>query len=229
MLPQASPCASCPSSRGFTRRSLALIQTPIHAPASPAQPVLSAGLKSQQGISQASQKEEDTVKLSLGFSPLKEELLDEPQSDQSPTQQSGGVSKQEEAAAVPDLGTQMLDLPVLSVEKMDDNPSEGISDVPPQSPTRSLSPFKTPASVHQSPQPPSLSFTLSPCVTAVQPAFSSPGEQVPMETQLSVSTTPDGSVIEVPSKYCCIYQQTLFGKDFIQMILCLAGKSWLGL
>lgn len=183
VLHKEKPGASCPSPRGVTRRSLALTQTPVQAPVSPAQPVLSAGLKSQT--------EEDTVKVSLGFSPVKEELSDEAQSYQSPTQQSAGVSKQEEAAAAP---VPDLDLPAVSVEKMDDNPSEVISDVPPPSPTRSWSPCET--SVHQSPQPPSLSFTLSPCVTPVQSAFSSPGEQVPMETQPSVPTTPDGSVIE---------------------------------
>ncbi|KAM4715200.1 disks large-associated protein 5 isoform 2-T2 [Anableps anableps] len=171
VLPQASPTETLHRT---------LVQTP--------------GPKSHQGARQASQKK--TMNVSLRFSPMKEVFSDETQSDQSPKQPSESVSKQEEATFVPDMGTQMHDPSTMSAEKVDNNPSEVISDVHPLSPRHSLSPCKTPASVHQTPQPASvLSFTLSPCGTPVQPSFS-PAEQVPMETQPFVSPTPDGSVIE---------------------------------
>ncbi|MEQ2213165.1 hypothetical protein XENOCAPTIV_010620 [Xenoophorus captivus] len=206
MLPHASPCAGYLSPRRVTRQS----QTSVHAYASPAQPVHSVeklcltlertpAPESQRSPPEAFQKK-NTVNLSLSVSPVKEVLSDEAQSDQSPKQQPESIAKQEEAA------TQIHDLPTISVERVDNKPSEVISEVHSLSPRRSLSPRKAPVSVQQTPQPPSaLSFTPSPCVTPGQPTISSPHEQVPMETQLSVSATSDGSVIEVQFKHCCIY------------------------
>ncbi|MEQ2221714.1 hypothetical protein ILYODFUR_018486 [Ilyodon furcidens] len=197
MLPHASPCAGYLSPRRVTRQS----QTSVHAYASPAQPVHSVeklcltlertpAPESQRSTPEAFQKK-NTVNLSLCVSPVKEVLSDEAQSDQSPKQQSESIAKQEEAA------TQIHDLPTISVERVDNKPSEVISEVHSLSARRSLSPRKAPVSVQQTPQPPSaLSFTVSPCVTPGQPTISSPAEQVPMETQLSVSATSDGSVIE---------------------------------
>ncbi|MEQ2271744.1 hypothetical protein XENORESO_008593 [Xenotaenia resolanae] len=197
MLPHASPCAGYLSPRRVTRQS----QTSVHAYASPAQPVHSVeklcltlertpAPESQRSTPEAFQKK-NTVNLSLCVSPVKEVLSDEAQSDQSPKQQSESIAKKEEAA------TQIHDLPTISVERVDNKPSEVISEVHSLSPRCSLSPRKAPVSVQQTPQPPSaLSFTLSPCVTPGQPTISSPAEQVPMETQLSVSATSDGSVIE---------------------------------
>ncbi|MEQ2179125.1 hypothetical protein GOODEAATRI_021419 [Goodea atripinnis] len=199
-----------PSSYLSPRRVTRQSQTSVHAYASPAQPVHSVeklcltlertpAPESQRSTPEAFQKK-NTVNLSLCVSPVKEVLSDEAQSDQSPKQQSESIAKQEEAA------TQIHDLPTISVERVDNKPSAVISEVHSLSPRCSLSPRKAPVSVQQTPQPPSaLSFTLSPCVTPGQPTISSPAEQVPMETQLSVSATSDGSVIEVQSKHCCIY------------------------
>uniref|UniRef100_A0A3Q2UMG7 Discs, large (Drosophila) homolog-associated protein 5 n=1 Tax=Fundulus heteroclitus TaxID=8078 RepID=A0A3Q2UMG7_FUNHE len=196
-LPRASPQGSYLTPRRVTRRSLASAQTCVHANASPAQPGLSAGKpplavektpgsKSQRGSAQASQKKNDAVKLSLCFSAVEEVLSDEAQSGQSP-KLAESVPKLEEAAFVAELGAHKHELPTISVEKMDFRPSEDMGDV---SPRLSQTPCKTP-------QPPSaLSFTLSPCGSPGQASISSPAELVPMEAQVSVSPTSDGSAIE---------------------------------
>ncbi|XP_028423326.1 disks large-associated protein 5 isoform X2 [Perca flavescens] len=200
VLPQASPCSSYLSPRRVSRRSLALAQVPLHAVASPAQPVhtpahISRALnrtpaqtpKSQRGTPQSSQKRKDPVNVSLCFSPVKEALSDDSQPETVPAQ--------EDVASVPDLSaaTPVRSLPSISVVEEQDEPAEAVDVDLPLSPRLSLSPCKPTPAVSQAPEPPSLSFMLSPCVTPSQPTISFP---TAVEAQESVCHTPDSSVVE---------------------------------
>ncbi|XP_039643221.1 disks large-associated protein 5 isoform X2 [Perca fluviatilis] len=198
--PQASPCSSYLSPRRVSRRSLALAQTPLHAVASPAQPVhtpahLSRALnrtpaqtpKSQRGTPQSSQKRKDPVNVSLCFSPVKEALSDDSQPET--------VTAQEDVASVPELSTAtpVHSLASISVVEEQDEPAEAVDVDLPLSQRLSLSPCKPTPAVSQAPEAPSLSFMLSPCVTPSQPSISFP---TAVEAQESVCYTPDSSVVE---------------------------------
>ncbi|KAM9336613.1 disks large-associated protein 5 [Symphorus nematophorus] len=207
VLPQASPCTNYLSPRRVTRRSLALAQTPVHATACPAQPVYTPAQlrlalnqtpaqasRSQRGTPQSCQNKKDTINSSLCFSPVKEVLSGDTQTEGSPARQSEPASTQESTASVPELSTPtpVQSQPSISVVLEQDKPVEAVSvDLPP-------SPCKTPFPVSHIPEPSScLSFTLSPCVTPSQPPISSPpAVQCPMEAQESVCHTPDSSVVE---------------------------------
>ncbi|XP_018527980.1 LOW QUALITY PROTEIN: disks large-associated protein 5 [Lates calcarifer] len=209
VLPQASPCSNYLTPRRVTRRSLALSQTPAQTVASPAQPALTPAHlrltlnqtpKSQHGIPQPSQKREDTVNVSLCFSPVKEVLSDDAQPQGSPAQQTGTVSTQENPATVSELSTAppVHSLPSISVIEEQDEPAEAVNIDLPVSPRLSLSPCKSPPAVSKAPEPSSaLSFTLSPCTTPSQPLTSfSPAVQGHTEARESMCCTPDSSVVE---------------------------------
>ncbi|GLD57586.1 disks large-associated protein 5 [Lates japonicus] len=130
VLPQASPCSNYLTPRRVTRRSLALSQTPVQTVASPARPALTPAHlrltlnqtpaqapKSQHGTPQPSQKREDTVNVSLCFSPVKEVLSDDAQPQGSPAQQTGTVSTQENPATVSELSTAPPEIPGLDFER----------------------------------------------------------------------------------------------------------------
>ncbi|XP_078135504.1 disks large-associated protein 5 [Sander vitreus] len=208
VLPQASPCSSYLSPRRVSRRSLALAQTPLHTMASPAQPVHTPAHlirtlnrtpaqtpKSQRGTPQSSQKRKDTVNVSLCFSPVKEALSDDSQPEGSPARQSETVPTLENAASVPELSTAtpVRSLPSISVVEEQDEPAEAVDVDLPLSPRLSPSPCKPTPAVSQAPEPQSLSFMLSPCVTPSQPSVSFPPA---VEAQESVCHTPDSSVVE---------------------------------
>ncbi|KAM4525257.1 disks large-associated protein 5 isoform 2-T2 [Odontesthes bonariensis] len=207
MLPQASPCSTYLSPRRVTRRSLALAQTPVYARASPAQPVhtpvqLRLTLEqtpaptSQRGTPQLSRNRAGTVNSSLCFSPVKEGLSGEAQSESDSSQQSESVSTQEDAASLPALGTPVQMLPTVSVEQEQETPAEAVNNGLPATPRLSFSPCETPPRV-QAPEPSAaLSFMLSPCITPGLPPISSPAATVPVETQQSACHTPEISVIE---------------------------------
>uniref|UniRef100_A0A4W6CEC0 Discs, large (Drosophila) homolog-associated protein 5 n=1 Tax=Lates calcarifer TaxID=8187 RepID=A0A4W6CEC0_LATCA len=191
VLPQASPCSNYLTPRRVTRRSLALSQTPAQTVASPAQPALTPAHlrltlnqtpKSQHGIPQPSQKREDTVNVSLCFSPVKEVLSDDAQPQGSPAQQTGTVSTQENPATVSELSTAppVHSLPSISVIEEQDEPAEAVNIDLPVSPRLSLSPCKSPPAVSKAPEPSSaLSFTLSPCTTPSQPLTSFSPAEIP--------------------------------------------------
>lgn len=195
VLPQASPSSSYLSPRRVTRRSLALAQTPAHAAASPAQPVrtpayLSLSLnqtpgrtpKPQRGTPQLSHNKKDTADVSLCFSPVKEVLSDVSQPEGSPECQS----EKGEINTIPHLHCP----PSISVVE-EGTPADTVDvDLPP-SPCEALPP------VSQAPEPPSLSFTLSPCATPSRAFISCPPAAHSMEAQESACHTPDSSVVEV--------------------------------
>ncbi|XP_076615382.1 disks large-associated protein 5 [Chaetodon auriga] len=196
ILPQASPCSNYLSPRRVTRRSLALAQTPVNAAGSPAQPVHSPvqlhltlnqtparAPKSQCGTPQPSQKRKDSGNVSLCFSPVKEVLSNDTQSEGSAARQTETVLELSTPAPVP------ASLPSISVNEEQDEPAEAV-DTPL---SLSLSPCKTPLPVSQPPEPSScLSFTLSPCASSGKP----PAVQGLVEAQESVCHTPDNSVVE---------------------------------
>ncbi|XP_041828978.1 disks large-associated protein 5 isoform X2 [Melanotaenia boesemani] len=183
VLPRASPCTTYVSPRRVTRQSLALAQTMV-ALASPAQSVhtpvrlhltleQTPAPKSRGATPQLPQNQEGAVNGSLCFSPVKEVLTDEIQSERSSTQQLERASSQDNTAAE-DIHND-LSLP----------------------PRLSFAPCKTPSPVLQTPEPSAaMSFMLSPCVTPGQPAISSPARQVHMEAQEFVCHTQNASVIE---------------------------------
>ncbi|KAM3591706.1 uncharacterized protein V6R79_006064 [Siganus canaliculatus] len=186
--PQVSPHSSYLSPRRVTRRSLALAQTPVLAVASPAQPLRTPGQqrlilnqqKSQPGTpSQTSQSRNDTVNVSLPFSPVKEVLPDITQPEGCPS------------ASVSELITPTL--PSIAVVEEQDKPVEANNVEP------SLSPCKTPLPVIHASESSCLSFTMSPCVTSGQSAISSPAPPdvvKSVEAQESVCHTPGSSVVE---------------------------------
>lgn len=197
VLPQASPSSSYLSPRRVTRRSLALAQTPVHAVASPAQPThtpahLSLSLNrtpghapmSRRGTPQLSHNKKDTADVSLRFSPVKEVLSDASQPKGSPECQS----EKAEVNTIPHLPL----LPSISVVEEGTSADTVDVDLPP-SPCKALPP------VSQAPEPSSLSFTLSPCVTPSRSFISSPPAVHRNEAQESVCHTPDSSAIEVKS------------------------------
>lgn len=178
VLPHASPCSDYLSPRRFTRQSLALVQTPVQAAASPAQSSCTParlGLnqtsaetpKSQRGTPQPTQNRGDAVNLSVCSSPVKEVLLSEKQPNRSPACQSEPVSE--------------FGMPTLPVVEEPVQQAELVNfDLP-------LSPCKTPPFC----QPPELStclsFTVSPCMTPSRAPIS----------QESVCHTADNSAVEV--------------------------------
>ncbi|XP_071319620.1 disks large-associated protein 5 isoform X2 [Trachinotus anak] len=205
VLPRASPCSTYLTPRRVTRRSLALAQTPVQTAVSPAQPVLTPAHlrltlnqtpaqapKSQHGTPQPPQERQDTVNVSLCFSPVKEVLSDTTQPEGSPAQQTETVSMQENPA-IP-----VCSLPSISVVEEQEEPAEAVDIDLPVSPRLSLSPCKTPPPTTQVPEPSSsLSFLLSPCVSPSQPPISSPpAVQGHVDAQESVACTPDSSVVE---------------------------------
>lgn len=194
VLPQASPSSNYLSPRRVTRRSLALAQTPVHATASPAQPLRTPAHvcltlnqtpaqapKSQRGTPQSSQKRKDAVNVSLCFSPVKEVLSDDNQPNGSPECQSEKVSEV-------NMPTHLHSLPSISVVEEQGTPAEAVHVHLPLSPCKALPP------VSQTPEPSSSpSFMLSPFVTPSLALISSPA----VEAQESVCRTPDSSVVEV--------------------------------
>lgn len=212
VLPQASPCSNTLTPRRVTRRSLALTQTPLQAALSPAQQVLTpAHLRltlnqtpaqapqSQRGTPQSSKKRKDIVNVSVCFSPVREVLSNAIHSDGSTAQQSHTVSTQDDTASAPELGITIPDLfPPTAVAEKQVEPAEAVHLDIPVCPRLSLSPCKMPPPFSQAPEPSSLSFTLSPCVTPSQPSIPPhTAVQSPMEAQESLLRTPDSSVVEV--------------------------------
>ncbi|KAG7226420.1 hypothetical protein INR49_013832, partial [Caranx melampygus] len=205
VLPQASPCSSYLTPRRVSRRSLALMQTPVQSVASPGQPVLTPAQlhltleqtpahapKSQRGTPQPPQERKDTANGSLCFSPVKEVVSDDTQPEGSPAQQTETLSMQEHPA-IP-----AHSLPSISVVEEQGEPAEAVSVQVSVSPRLSLSPCKSPAPIAHAPETSSsLSFLLSPCVTPSQPPICSPpAVQSHVEAQESVCCTPDSSVVE---------------------------------
>ncbi|KAI9518539.1 hypothetical protein NQZ68_035909 [Dissostichus eleginoides] len=203
--PQASPSSNYLTPRRFTRRSLALSQTPVSTAASPSHTLQTPALlcltlretpaqtpKSQRGTPQASRDRNENV--SLCFSPAKEVRSDDTRPEKSPAHPA--VSMQENTAAVPELSTPtpVCSLPTISVVMEQEEPSEAVDVDLPLSSRLSPSPCKTPLPVSHTPEPsPSLSFMLSPCVTPSQPPTSPPPA---VEASESVCQTPDASVVE---------------------------------
>nr|XP_019939072.1 PREDICTED: disks large-associated protein 5 isoform X1 [Paralichthys olivaceus] len=203
VLPQASPCSNYLTPRRFTRRSLALAQTPVQAVASPAQLVLTPAPlhltlnptpKSQRGTPRTSQKKQDTVNVSLCFSPAKVVPSDDTQPEGSFSQQTDTVSTQENPASVPEAGTviPVNSLPSITVVDEQEEPAEAVDVV------LAASPCKSPPPVSQAPEASSsLSFSLSPCASPSQPPISAlPAVQGHIEALDSVCCTPDTSVVE---------------------------------
>ncbi|XP_035002659.2 disks large-associated protein 5 isoform X1 [Hippoglossus stenolepis] len=203
VLPQPSPCSNFLTPRRVTRRSLALAPTPVQVAASPAQRILTPAPlrlthdqtpKSQCGTPRTSKKRQDTVNVSLCFSPAKVVLSDDAQPEGSSSQQTETVSTQEKPASVPEASTviPVHSLPSITVVDEQEEPVEAVDVV------LAASPCKSPPPVCQAPEPSScLSFTLSPCVSPCQPPMSSPpAVQGHIEAQDSVCCTPDTSVVE---------------------------------
>ncbi|XP_044193719.1 disks large-associated protein 5 isoform X2 [Thunnus albacares] len=204
VLPQASPCSSYLSPRRVTRRSLALAQTPVQNHASPAQPVHTPAHlrltldqtpgqapKSQHSTPQPPQSRNDTVNVSLCFSPVKEVPSDNTQPEENPA-----VSMQDNTSPVPESDTPIpvRSLPSICVIQEQDEPAEAVNVDIPLSPRLSLSPCKSPPPVSKTPEPSSaLSFTLSPC----QPPLSSPTviSSPAVESQESMCHTPESAVL----------------------------------
>ncbi|XP_039472064.1 disks large-associated protein 5 isoform X1 [Oreochromis aureus] len=189
VLPGVSPCSTYLSPRRVTRRSLALAQTPVQHVHTPAHLRLTLRQtpepKSQCGTPQATHSRRDTVNISMDFSPVKEVISDDTQTDGCPAQVSEKVST--DIPSVPQL------LPAICLVKELDEPAEDVTVDGPVSPAVPVSLCKQPA-VSPAPEPSSaLSFTLSPCATPSQPSVSSPAVQGLVET---LCHTPDSTVVE---------------------------------
>lgn len=207
VLPGVSPCSTYLSPRRVTRRSLALAQTPVQHVHTPAHLRLTLRQtpepKSQCGTPQATHSRRDTVNISMDFSPVKEVISDDTQTDGCPAQVSEKVST--DIPSVPQL------LPAICLVKELDEPAEDVTVDGPVSPAVPVSPCKQPA-VSPAPEPSSaLSFTLSPCATPSQPSVSSPAVQGLVET---LCHTPDSTVVEV-NKFLFFFPILCCASDFV--------------
>ncbi|XP_008313329.1 disks large-associated protein 5 isoform X3 [Cynoglossus semilaevis] len=204
VLPQASSSTNSVTPRRVTRRSLALVQTPVqtnvcspaHSSLTPAamRLTLDKATKSQNSTPRSTQKRKCATDTSLCFSPVKEVMSGDVHPVEVAAQQSETDGTQETNTAGP-----FYMLPSFSVEEVEEKAAEMVEDVPPVSPRSSLSPCKTPPSpVSQVPEPlSSLSFSLSPSESFSQPPITSATiVQSQTEAPDSVSVTPDTSVVE---------------------------------
>ncbi|KAF3853371.1 hypothetical protein F7725_014059 [Dissostichus mawsoni] len=213
--PQASPSSNYLTPRRFTRRSLALSQTPVSTAASPSNTLQTPALlrltlretpaqtpKSQRSTPQASRNRNENV--SLCFSPAKEVRSDDTRPEKSPAHPA--VSMQENTAAVPELSTPtpVRSLPTISVVMEQEEPSEAVDVDLPLSSRLSPSPCKTPLPVSHTPEPsPSLSFMLSPCPAShlPPPAVEASESEIPgldferyLQPSLRCSLSPQATV-----------------------------------
>ncbi|KAK1882020.1 Disks large-associated protein 5 [Dissostichus eleginoides] len=214
--PQASPSSNYLTPRRFTRRSLALSQTPVSTAASPSHTLQTPALlcltlretpaqtpKSQRGTPQASRDRNENV--SLCFSPAKEVRSDDTRPEKSPAHPA--VSMQENTAAVPELSTPtpVRSLPTISVVMEQEEPSEAVdpaSTSPPPAVEASESVCQTPDAsvVEEIPGldferylQPSLRCSLSPQATVAVETLSSMAVDVEMES-------PGGPSEDLPSQ-----------------------------
>lgn len=226
MAPQASPCTNYLSPRRVTRRSLALAQTPNHTTASPAKPAHTPAQfcltldqtpaqapKSQRGTPKSTQTRKDPVKVSLCFTPLREDPSDAIKPVASPEHQSETVVSQESTA------TPLPSIPTITIVEEQE---EAVRD------DFALSLCETPLPVSKAPEPPcSLSFTISPCGAPSPPPNSSPAA---VEAQESVCHSADSSVLEVKT---CFTHFSLHHRLFLNCtdshvvpVTCRRIKSW---